>query len=163
MDWQSLVNYPSTTLRVVPLPTLRGRRMQGWRHSPRPATSRAMPGLLLVMLGGASAPGCAGSRALALARLGPGFPWGTLVVNLRRPPDGLLAGALGEAPANRPLWLLLAVGLLGGFTTFSAFSFDLFAMLQRGRSGTARSMRSPRCSVPCSFFALGWWAARAAA
>jgi CrcB protein len=51
---------------------------------------------------------------------------------------GVLAGALaGEGMAERPLWLFLGVGVLGGFTTFSAFSFDMFAMIERGQAGLA--------------------------
>jgi len=98
-----------------------------------------MPNLLLVMLGGAAGAGLRYEVGkLALARLGPGFPWGTLIVNLA---GGLLmgvvAGFLFEAGAQqRPLWLLLAVGLLGGFTTFSTFSFDLFAMIGHGQHMT---------------------------
>jgi len=99
-----------------------------------------MPNLLLVMLGGAIG---AGARyevgRLSLRHIGLGFPWGTLIVNLA---GGLLIGVLagllfGGHADQRPLWMFLAVGVLGGFTTFSAFSFDLFAMLERGQIGVA--------------------------
>ena len=101
-----------------------------------------MPNLLRVMLGGAIGAALryqVGRAALALA--GPGFPWGTLTVNLA---GGLLMGvlagtAIGEAGGDRPLWLFLAVGVLGGFTTFSAFSLELFAMIERGHVGIAIS------------------------
>ena len=70
---------------------------------------------------------------LALRQFGPGFPWGTLAVNLIGGlAMGLLAGWIGGS-ATRPAWFLLGVGLLGGFTTFSAYSLDLFQMLERGR------------------------------
>lgn len=94
-----------------------------------------MPSLFLVMLGGAL-----GSAAryltgkLALAWFGPAFPWGTLAVNLIGGlAMGLVAGSLvrlGEA--SEPWRLLLAVGVLGGFTTFSSFSLELVTMLERG-------------------------------
>lgn len=75
----------------------------------------------------------------ALAAFGPGFPWGTLAVNLL---GGLLMGALVGTLARLSVpgetWrLLLAVGVLGGFTTFSAFSLDSVVMLQRGDFGLA--------------------------
>ena len=99
-----------------------------------------MSNLLLVMIGGAAGAGLRYEVGkLALSKLGPGFPWGTLTVNLVGGLlMGMLAGFLFEPDAQqRPLWLLLAVGLLGGFTTFSAFSFDLFAMIGHGQHGVA--------------------------
>src|SRR5215207_9613077 len=99
-----------------------------------------MPNLLLVMIGGAAGAGLRWEFGrLTLRQLGPGFPWGTLGVNLVGGLlMGMLAGAMmAQGTMERPLWLLLAVGLLGGFTTFSAFSLDLFVMLERGRFGSA--------------------------
>jgi CrcB protein len=124
-----------------------------------------MPSLLLVMIGGAAGAGLRWEFGrLALARLGPGFPWGTLGVNLAGGLlMGVLAGAMAGAGHDRPLWLLLAVGLLGGFTTFSAFSFDLFAMLERGRVGAAALYVAASVLGSLLLLALGWWAARAAA
>ena len=93
-----------------------------------------MPNLLLVMLGGAIG---AGARHLAgvagLRWLGPGFPWATLFVNLLGSLlMGILAGWLLRAGGSEQTRLFLAVGILGGFTTFSAFSLELGQMLQRG-------------------------------
>lgn len=84
----------------------------------------------------------AGRAAGALAGEGSAFPWATLAVNIV---GSLLMGALvgwmarsapGEAAAETAR-LLLGVGLLGGFTTFSAFSSELVAMLHRGQAGMA--------------------------
>ncbi|HWI86858.1 MAG TPA: fluoride efflux transporter CrcB [Sphingomonas sp.] len=97
-----------------------------------------MPPLFLVMLGGAIG---AGFRyhvgRTALRNLGPGFPWGTWIVNLL---GGLLMGVLAGvlvrqfSPAEgEPLRLFLGVGVLGGFTTFSAFSLEAANMLLRGQ------------------------------
>ena len=94
-----------------------------------------MPNLLLVMLGGAT-----GSAAryltgrLTLAWFGPGYPWGTLAVNLIGGfLMGLLAGGLMRlGAASGYWWPLLGVGVLGGFTTFSSFSLDTMTMLERG-------------------------------
>ena len=92
-----------------------------------------MLNLLLVMLGGAFG---AGARHLAgaagLRWLGPGFPWPTLFVNLAGSLlMGLLAGWLVQKGGSEQARLFFGVGLLGGFTTFSAFSLELGLMLQR--------------------------------
>lgn len=93
-----------------------------------------MPPLFLVMLGGAIG---AGFRyhigTVALRNLGPGFPFGTWIVNLLGGLlMGLLAGVVAKTPIEgEPLRLFLGVGVLGGFTTFSAFSLETFNMLSR--------------------------------
>lgn len=89
-----------------------------------------MPNLILVMLGGAFG---SGARYLVASRLTA--PWGTLTVNVL---GGLLMGALAGAlmrssTGSEPTRMLLAVGVLGGFTTFSAFSLDSWFLLERGQ------------------------------
>ena len=95
--------------------------------------------LLLVMAGGA-----AGSAARylvgrwTLATLGPDWPWGTLTVNIVGGLlMGVLVGMLARFSAAEPWRLLLAVGVLGGFTTFSAFSLDTAVMIERGALASA--------------------------
>ena len=95
--------------------------------------------LLLVMAGGALG---AGARHLfgrwALAAFGPNYPYGTLGVNLIGGLlMGLLVGVLARSTAGEPVRLLLGVGVLGGFTTFSAFSLDVVTMIERGALITA--------------------------
>jgi CrcB protein len=97
-----------------------------------------MPALFLVMLGGAF--GTAArylTGKLTLAWLGPNYPWGTLAVNLIGGfLMGLLAGTLAARAQGGEQWrLLLGVGALGGYTTFSAFTLDLMNMLERGDWG----------------------------
>jgi CrcB protein len=95
-----------------------------------------MPPLFLVMIGGAIG---AGFRFhignVALRNMGPNFPWGTWIINLLGGLlMGVLAGTLAKGPAlqGEPLRLFLGVGVLGGFTTFSAFSLETANMLIRG-------------------------------
>lgn len=95
--------------------------------------------LLLVMLGGAVG---AGFRHLvgraALALMGPGWPWGTLTVNIVGGlAMGLLAGILARTGGGENARLLLGVGVLGGFTTFSAFSLEVATMMERGALAAA--------------------------
>ena len=98
------------------------------------------PPLLLVAVGGA----CGSMlRYLvgrwALVNFGPGFPFGTWAVNIAGGlAMGLLAGWLSRLDEDgEGLRLLLGVGLMGGFTTFSAFSLEVFAMINRGEIGVA--------------------------
>jgi len=64
-------------------------------------------------------------------RTGPGFPWGTFVVNVSGCfLLGLLMGVLGERqPTPWPGWrLLLGVGFLGGYTTFSTLMYETWRL-----------------------------------
>ena len=93
-----------------------------------------MNSLFLVMTGGALG---AGARHLTgratLALLGPGYPWGTLTVNLIGGLlMGLLVGVLARVAAGEPWRLFLGVGVLGGYTTFSSFSLDTLMLAERG-------------------------------
>ena len=84
----------------------------------------------------------AGRAAHSLAPAGSAFPWGTLAVNVAGSLlMGLLIGWLARGTMSETgaesTRLLLGVGLLGGFTTFSAFSAELVTMLHRGQIGMA--------------------------
>ena len=72
--------------------------------------------------------------------LGFGFPWGTLTVNIvGGAAMGVLAGWLAMKAGvswTQSVRLFLATGILGGFTTFSAFSLDAVLLWERGQ-GTA--------------------------
>jgi fluoride ion exporter CrcB/FEX len=78
--------------------------------------------LLLVALGGATGSVLRYLVSMqAAVHLGAGFPWGTLAVNVLGSAAIGLLGGMGLGGAWR---LLLMTGLLGGFTTFSAFSLE---------------------------------------
>ncbi len=91
--------------------------------------------LLYVALGGAIGSAARFALTAAIGRwLGTGFPYGTLAVNvLGSLAMGALIGWLAQqASGDAMLRLLLVVGVLGGFTTFSAFSLDVATLFQRG-------------------------------
>jgi CrcB protein len=91
-----------------------------------------------VALGGAVGAAARYLTGLAAIRLiGPGFPWGTVIVNVAGSlAMGVLVVALAHLSANRFAPLLMT-GLLGGFTTFSAFSLDAVALFERGQGVAA--------------------------
>lgn len=103
-------------------------------------TLDAAPPVLLVAIGGG-----AGSALRYLvgrwtvANMGPDLPFGTWAVNiLGGLAMGLLAGWLSRVDdGGDGVRLLFGVGVLGGFTTFSAFSLEVFAMITRGEIGLA--------------------------
>jgi len=90
-----------------------------------------MTQLLLVALGGAIGSAARFGVGLAAARwFGLAFPWGTLAVNvLGGLAMGMLAARVG--PEQETLRLFLGVGLLGGFTTFSAFSLETVRLMEQ--------------------------------
>jgi CrcB protein len=94
---------------------------------------------LLAALGGALGALGRWGVAEALPSSPPGWPWATLLVNLTGCLllGGLLAGLaarLPEATWPRPF---LAVGVLGGFTTYSAFAVELVELVRDGAVATA--------------------------
>lgn len=91
-----------------------------------------MGNLFLVMMGGAVG---AGGRYLIGRAIGAaGFPWATLLVNVV---GGFAMGLLVGTIVREPVRLAIGVGVLGGFTTFSAFSLELVTMIERGAWGLA--------------------------
>ncbi|MBL9068510.1 MAG: fluoride efflux transporter CrcB [Sphingopyxis sp.] len=101
-----------------------------------------MNGLFPVMIGGALG---AGARHLVgqamLARLGPGFPWWTLSINIAGSlMMGLLIGGLARgSDGGDTARLFFGVGVLGGFTTFSSFSMEFWLLFERGETAQAAS------------------------
>lgn len=98
-----------------------------------------MSPLLYVMVGGAVGSGARYLTGRAMtALLGAGYPFGTLAVNLVGGLlMGVLVGVLARNAAPEGWRLLLGVGMLGGFTTFSSFSLDVVTMAERGAPGLA--------------------------
>jgi fluoride exporter len=114
-----------------------------------------------VMLGGAIGAGLRHAVGIATGRIaGSGFPWATLAVNLAGGlAMGLLAGALLRGGSEG--WRLLAgVGVLGGFTTFSAFGLESWSMIERGALGPAAVYIVASVVGAIAFTGLGLWLAR---
>lgn len=101
------------------------------------ALNNHLIGLIAVMAGGSVGAGLrhlAGIGALRL--LGPGFPYGTMFVNVVGSfLMGLLVSAVLPRLPGLEWRLFLATGLLGGFTTFSSFSLDVLTLWERHATG----------------------------
>lgn len=97
-----------------------------------------MSSILYVAFGGAIGASLRYVLGLAAARsLGPDYPYGTMAANVL---GGFLMGVLAgwlafKISGGENLRLFLGVGLLGGFTTFSAFSLDAMNMLEKKAYG----------------------------
>lgn len=123
-----------------------------------------MHNFLLVALGGAI--GASGRYLLStvtLKHFGPGFPVGTLAANIIGSAlMGVLVGwlAFKGAEASQSIRLFLGVGLLGGFTTFSAFSLESFLMLEKKTYGAFLGYVSASVFISLAALALGLWASR---
>jgi CrcB protein len=98
----------------------------------------------------------------SLKLVGPGYPWGTMTINIVGSfAMGIFIGFMARrAGGSEELRLFVATGILGGFTTFSAFSLDFAALWQRGAAFPA--LGYVLASVVGSLLAifLGLWLAR---
>ncbi len=112
--------------------------------------------LLLICLAGAL--GTAARYAaggLAARWLGPDFPYGTLIVNVL---GSFLIGVVQHAGLHalaipETLRLVLTVGVLGGFTTYSAFSYETLKLLDEGSwaaAGVNVALTTTLCLVVCA-------------
>jgi CrcB protein len=96
--------------------------------------------VLMAAMGGAIG---AGARYMvgvgAMRFFGPGFPWGTLIVNVVGSliMGLLIAGVALRYSISNEVRTFLATGILGGFTTFSAFSLDFAVLMERKAEGLA--------------------------
>ena len=104
-----------------------------------------MERLLLVALGGAVGAGMRFGVSEGVVRLVAGgdagtlrWPIATLIVNVVGCfVIGLLAPMAGDGRISAEARLMLVVGLLGGFTTFSAFGWEVLELMRAGRVGAA--------------------------
>ena len=95
-----------------------------------------MQAVLLVGAGGALGAIARYGVSVAVGRLWPmSFPLGTLAVNvIGSTVMGMLIGSLARTTPqmSNEIRLFIAIGILGGFTTFSSFSLDTITLIERG-------------------------------
>lgn len=123
-----------------------------------------MNGILLVALGGAIGASLRhGAGLVAVRHLPLGWPWATGFVNIAGSlAMGVLVGwlALKAEGASQELRLFLATGVLGGFTTFSAFSLEIANMLRSGETLKAGLYALLSVLLGVSALFIGLWMAR---
>ena len=116
--------------------------------------------IISVMAGGAL--GAAARYLVSLALAGRGFPYATLAVNLLGGfAMGVLAALVLRGVASEGLRLFVGVGILGGFTTFSAFSLESFQMIERGQIAVASGYAIASVIGSIAALAVGYAVARA--
>ncbi|ESY84152.1 fluoride efflux transporter CrcB [Mesorhizobium australicum] len=118
--------------------------------------------LLLVAVGGGIGAGIRHLTSMGALRLvGPNYPWGTMAINIVGSfAMGLFIAILARRGGSNEVRLFVATGILGGFTTFSAFSLDFAALWERG--STLPAFGYALASVVGAIIALflGLWLAR---
>lgn len=113
-----------------------------------------------VMAGGAIGAALRYLVSLALAGRN-GFPFGTFAVNLIGAfAMGLLAALVLRGAVSESVRLFVGVGILGGFTTFSAFSLESFQMIERGQMAMAAGYAVASVVGSIAALAIGYAVAR---
>lgn len=103
--------------------------------SPPPRHGGRLTRFLLICIGGAAGTGARYLVATGLLKwLGPAFPFGTITVNVV---GSFLLGSimelgLGYGAIAPDVRVILATGVMGGFTTYSSFNYETLGLLQRG-------------------------------
>lgn len=123
-----------------------------------------MNGFFLVALGGAVGAVGRYGAGLAATRVMPGaWPWGTFFVNVTGSlAMGLVVGwlAVKGADGHNEAKLFLATGVLGGFTTFSAFSLEVVEMVRADAMARAAGYAGASVGLGIAALLLGLWVAR---
>ena len=136
------------------------------RHPTRPIYRLTNVQFYLLVFLGAGIGGALrhGVNVGAARLLGIGFPWGTLIVNvLGGFAMGVLAGWLAlkaGAGWTQSVRLFLATGILGGFTTFSAFSLDAVLLWERGQVGAVVAYVLASVVLSIAALVVGLWTVR---
>ncbi len=127
----------------------------------RATDAAMMTSFLQVAIGGAFGASLRYGATLALLRVnGPGFPLGVITVNVL---GSFLMGVFMVLSFHRDLGHLnpfVMTGILGGFTTFSAFSLEAYTLFERGQFGAAAAYVLLSVTLSLAALVLGVWLAR---
>jgi CrcB protein len=114
--------------------------------------------VIVVVLAFAGAAGVLTRYGVTQALGATAAPWSVLAINVV---GSFLLGLLAGAGAGEDARLVAGVGFLGGFTTFSTFSLDVFADLESGRPGRAAAYVALSVLLGVGGAGLGWLVGRA--
>lgn len=120
--------------------------------------------LLWVAIGGALGAALRYLSVAAMMRaIGPGFPYGTMTVNvLGSFLMGIAAVLVLDKFGGGRAWAFAMTGVLGGFTTFSAFSLDAVYLIEKGRMAAAAGYIGGTVALCIAALMIGLWLGRAA-
>lgn len=120
--------------------------------------------LLWVALGGAIGAVLRYVSVTAMLRaVGPGFPYGTMTVNIVGSfLMGIAAIVVLDKFGGGRAWAFTMTGVLGGFTTFSAFSLDAVYLIEKGRMAAAAGYIGGTVALCIAALMIGLWLGRAA-
>lgn len=103
------------------------------------------------------------SVAAMLRAVGPGFPFGTMAVNVAGSfLMGVAAVLVLEKFGGGRAWAFAMTGVLGGFTTFSAYSLDAVYLIEKGRVAAAAGYIGGTVALCIAALMIGLWLGRAA-
>lgn len=112
----------------------------------------------VLLVGAAGLAGVLARYGLSSTVHGDALPWVTVAINVAGSfALGMLVASHGFSEQGRTA---LGVGFLGGFTTFSTFSVQLFLDLEAGRPGRALAHLAVSVIGGLAAAAAGWWLAR---
>jgi CrcB protein len=117
-----------------------------------------MPPVLVLLIAVAGAAGVLARYGITQATGTGAALWTVLGINVA---GSLALGVLAGLGASGDVRAVVGVGFLGGFTTFSTFSLDVFADLEAGRPGRALAYLAASVLLGVAAAAAGWVLARA--
>ena len=103
-----------------------------------------------------------GVNVASMSMFGAGFPWGTMFVNVAGSlvMGGLIAVMADVWVTSQQMRVFLLTGILGGFTTFSAFSLDFVTLYERKEYGLAMAYAGGTVALSLVAIFAGMWLAR---